>query len=212
MRAIFARGLNFKTQNDEVGNSPWSSPEQARDECSKHFRTQLGKGSCHLASRGSARRGSRFTGLPRRHRRQNDGDGDDAEAAPRHPPTGSGPGPGTGTGPSRREGEAGRGEGQGRRRRQPAPGRLHGSRVPDEGDAARAAVRPGAARVGGGGAGPLKPAEPKRARQAGAEPSRGAAEEEHASYADVAGILKSDGAHIPGIVNPTQLARWIHQT
>ncbi|KAK6929742.1 hypothetical protein RJ641_003836 [Dillenia turbinata] len=27
------------------------------------------------------------------------------------------------------------------------------------------------------------------------------------SYADVAGLLKSDGAHIPGIVNPTQLAR-----
>ncbi|XP_056166699.1 uncharacterized protein LOC130137968 [Syzygium oleosum] len=59
---------------------------------------------------------------------------------------------------------------------------------------------------------PGKPAEPKRAKQAGAEPSGGAAEEEHASYADVAGILKSDGAHIPGIVNPTQLARWIHQT
>ncbi|XP_031258438.1 uncharacterized protein LOC116116512 [Pistacia vera] len=32
---------------------------------------------------------------------------------------------------------------------------------------------------------------------------------EHKSYADVASILKTDGAHIPGIVNPTQLARWI---
>ncbi|KAK6914125.1 hypothetical protein RJ641_021446 [Dillenia turbinata] len=29
------------------------------------------------------------------------------------------------------------------------------------------------------------------------------------SYVDVAGLLKSDGAHIPGIVNPTELARWI---
>ncbi|XVF28562.1 hypothetical protein REPUB_Repub15cG0040500 [Reevesia pubescens] len=29
------------------------------------------------------------------------------------------------------------------------------------------------------------------------------------SYAEVASILKDDGAHIPGIVNPTQLARWI---
>ena len=28
-------------------------------------------------------------------------------------------------------------------------------------------------------------------------------------YAEVATILKDDGAHIPGIVNPTQLARWI---
>ncbi|KAF8014361.1 hypothetical protein BT93_H0255 [Corymbia citriodora subsp. variegata] len=65
-----------------------------------------------------------------------------------------------------------------------------------------------------------KPAEQKRPKPPGAEPSGGAAarkkkeggEEEHASYADVAGILKSEGAHIPGIVNPTQLARWIHQT
>lgn len=56
-----------------------------------------------------------------------------------------------------------------------------------------------------------KPAEPKRAKPE-AEPSVDAKEEGHASYADVAGILKSDGAHIPGIVNPTQLARWIHQT
>ncbi|KAL5542315.1 hypothetical protein UlMin_010025 [Ulmus minor] len=32
---------------------------------------------------------------------------------------------------------------------------------------------------------------------------------EHQSYAEVASILKTDGAHIPGVVNPTQLARWI---
>lgn len=32
---------------------------------------------------------------------------------------------------------------------------------------------------------------------------------EHKSYAEVASILKTDGTHIPGIVNPTQLARWI---
>ncbi|KDP40365.1 hypothetical protein JCGZ_02363 [Jatropha curcas] len=32
---------------------------------------------------------------------------------------------------------------------------------------------------------------------------------EHQSYAEVASILKTDGAHIPGIVNPTQLAKWI---
>lgn len=29
------------------------------------------------------------------------------------------------------------------------------------------------------------------------------------SYAEVASILKTDGVHIPGIFNPTQLARWI---
>ncbi|OVA02346.1 hypothetical protein BVC80_9099g146 [Macleaya cordata] len=31
----------------------------------------------------------------------------------------------------------------------------------------------------------------------------------HESYAEVANLLKSDGAHIEGIVNPTQLARWL---
>ncbi|KAG9446897.1 hypothetical protein H6P81_013025 [Aristolochia fimbriata] len=29
------------------------------------------------------------------------------------------------------------------------------------------------------------------------------------AYADVAKLLKTDGAHIPGIVNPTELARWL---
>ncbi|XP_030548690.2 uncharacterized protein LOC115753957 [Rhodamnia argentea] len=31
------------------------------------------------------------------------------------------------------------------------------------------------------------------------------------SYGEVASILKSDGVHVPGVLNPTQLARWIHQ-
>ncbi|KAJ6356252.1 hypothetical protein OIU78_004378 [Salix suchowensis] len=39
-----------------------------------------------------------------------------------------------------------------------------------------------------------------------AEPGK---KKEHKSYAEVASILKSEGAHIPGIVNPCQLARWI---
>ncbi|KAJ4834122.1 hypothetical protein Tsubulata_012604 [Turnera subulata] len=30
-------------------------------------------------------------------------------------------------------------------------------------------------------------------------------------YAEVAGILKADGVHIPGIVNPTELARWLQR-
>ncbi|GAV69253.1 hypothetical protein CFOL_v3_12754 [Cephalotus follicularis] len=33
--------------------------------------------------------------------------------------------------------------------------------------------------------------------------------EQSQGYAEVASILKSDGTHIPGIVNPTELARWI---
>ncbi|CAK9175769.1 unnamed protein product [Ilex paraguariensis] len=32
---------------------------------------------------------------------------------------------------------------------------------------------------------------------------------EHQRYADVANLLKSEGTHIQGIVNPTQLTRWI---
>ncbi|KAI3846979.1 hypothetical protein MKW92_019921 [Papaver armeniacum] len=32
----------------------------------------------------------------------------------------------------------------------------------------------------------------------------------HSSYADVSTLLKSDGAHIEGVVNPTQLAKWLH--
>lgn len=29
------------------------------------------------------------------------------------------------------------------------------------------------------------------------------------SYAEVASLLKTDGAHLPWIVNPTQLANWV---
>ncbi|XP_073012190.1 uncharacterized protein [Typha latifolia] len=29
------------------------------------------------------------------------------------------------------------------------------------------------------------------------------------AYPDVARLLKWDGAHIPGVVNPTELARWL---
>ncbi|CAA2989621.1 embryo sac development arrest [Olea europaea subsp. europaea] len=35
------------------------------------------------------------------------------------------------------------------------------------------------------------------------------AEPKPQSYAEVASLLKGDGAHIPGILNPTQLAGWI---
>ncbi|KAF5736730.1 hypothetical protein HS088_TW14G00882 [Tripterygium wilfordii] len=36
----------------------------------------------------------------------------------------------------------------------------------------------------------------------------GGEKQEERSYDEVASIVKSDGVHIPGIVNPTQLARW----
>ncbi|XP_008224147.1 PREDICTED: uncharacterized protein LOC103323904 [Prunus mume] len=56
-------------------------------------------------------------------------------------------------------------------------------------------------------------AEPRRGKPveagkvgAGSGSGVGAAQE---SYAEVASMLKTDGAHIPGIVNPTQLAKWI---
>ncbi|KAL9240287.1 hypothetical protein vseg_014525 [Gypsophila vaccaria] len=53
---------------------------------------------------------------------------------------------------------------------------------------------------------PVSAAEPKRkpglVEPVGVKPSR--------SYADVAQLVKGEGgAHIPGVVNPTQLARWI---
>ncbi|XP_061993881.1 uncharacterized protein LOC133711804 [Rosa rugosa] len=46
--------------------------------------------------------------------------------------------------------------------------------------------------------------EPVKEREVGS--GEGAAQDR---YAEVATILKTDGAHIPEIVNPTQLARWI---
>ncbi|KAI5348133.1 PREDICTED: embryo sac development arrest [Prunus dulcis] len=56
-------------------------------------------------------------------------------------------------------------------------------------------------------------AEPRRGKPveagkvgAGSGSGVGAAQER---YAEVASMLKTDGAHIPGIVNPTQLAKWI---
>ncbi|MCL7033575.1 hypothetical protein MKW94_023572 [Papaver nudicaule] len=51
-----------------------------------------------------------------------------------------------------------------------------------------------AADVKGGGGGPTTPVRPQQK-----------------IYADVAGLLKSsEGAHIEGVVNPTQLAKWLH--
>ncbi|KAI4365364.1 hypothetical protein MLD38_021355 [Melastoma candidum] len=36
-------------------------------------------------------------------------------------------------------------------------------------------------------------------------------EEEHPSYGDVAGMLRKDGVHIPGVFNPSHLLTWLRQ-
>ncbi|CAL0321133.1 unnamed protein product [Lupinus luteus] len=41
------------------------------------------------------------------------------------------------------------------------------------------------------------------------EPSRSSVKKENESYDEVASIMKTDGTHIKGIVNPTQLSQWI---
>lgn len=42
------------------------------------------------------------------------------------------------------------------------------------------------------------------------EPGRnGKVKPQSQNYVELASLLRSDGTHIPGIVNPTQLAQWI---
>ncbi|KAK4769317.1 hypothetical protein SAY86_027467 [Trapa natans] len=65
-------------------------------------------------------------------------------------------------------------------------------------------ARPEAAGVGpsgGHGATDLRKMKKPETNHNGRKEQRG--------YGEVASILKTDGAHIPGIINPTQLARWI---
>ncbi|XVE65793.1 hypothetical protein DITRI_Ditri08aG0028000 [Diplodiscus trichospermus] len=49
--------------------------------------------------------------------------------------------------------------------------------------------------------------EPKKPVKQKTKPNN--LKKENRSYDEVANILKNEGTHIPGIVNPTQLARWI---
>lgn len=42
--------------------------------------------------------------------------------------------------------------------------------------------------------------------------TRAEGRKEHETYGKVASILKTNGTHIKGIVNPTQLSRWIHKS
>lgn len=54
-------------------------------------------------------------------------------------------------------------------------------------------------------------AEPKKRKPSPeeAEKSKLKPKSKNESYVEVASLLRSDGTHIPGIVNPTQLAQWI---
>lgn len=53
-------------------------------------------------------------------------------------------------------------------------------------------------------------AEPKRSQVNFQAAASAVERKEHDSYGEVASIMKTDGTHIKGIVNPTQLSRWIH--
>ena len=70
-------------------------------------------------------------------------------------------------------------------------------------DPARAEAVP----LSSSGAAEGKRAKPRQRAEA-AEPSA-RPPKKHQSYGELAALLKAEGAHIPGIVNPTQLARWI---
>ncbi|GMI76152.1 hypothetical protein like AT5G44060 [Hibiscus trionum] len=49
----------------------------------------------------------------------------------------------------------------------------------------------------------------ERSRADDAEPKPEPREEKRQRYVEMASLLKTDGAHIPGIVNPSQLARFL---
>lgn len=51
-----------------------------------------------------------------------------------------------------------------------------------------------------------------RAEASDEESGRAGVRKEHETYSEVARIVKTDGTHIKGIVNPTQLSRWIHKS
>ncbi|KAI3933593.1 hypothetical protein MKX01_032698 [Papaver californicum] len=66
----------------------------------------------------------------------------------------------------------------------------------------RGVGRPPATAAAAAAGGEAKDARPQQQQQQKAV---------HSNYADVSSLLlKSEGTHIEGIVNPTQLARWLH--
>lgn len=59
-----------------------------------------------------------------------------------------------------------------------------------------------------GQASAVEPKKVKPEKKDEAEPQL--EEENYKRYVEVASLLKTGGAHVPGIVNPTQLARFLH--
>ncbi|KAG6537719.1 uncharacterized protein LOC122010678 [Zingiber officinale] len=52
---------------------------------------------------------------------------------------------------------------------------------------------------------------PERDTAGGSAESTRGQEQQPSSYAEVTYLLKAEGARIPGVVNPTQLARWLER-
>ncbi|CAN4120565.1 unnamed protein product [Withania somnifera] len=51
--------------------------------------------------------------------------------------------------------------------------------------------------------------EPKKRKPSLEEAEKSKLKSKNESYVEVASLLRSDVTHIPGVVNPTQLAQWI---
>lgn len=56
-----------------------------------------------------------------------------------------------------------------------------------------------------GGEEEWKKAEPSEDREEEAEPNKG----DYRRYVEVSSLLKGDGAHLPGVVNPSELSRFL---
>ncbi|XP_058101512.1 uncharacterized protein LOC131245814 [Magnolia sinica] len=52
-------------------------------------------------------------------------------------------------------------------------------------------------------------ADSKKPNPTSARPDPKATSPKRRAYADVAHLLKTDGTHIPGVLNPSQLTRWL---
>lgn len=64
--------------------------------------------------------------------------------------------------------------------------------------------------AGSGQVSAVEPRKVKPEKKDEAEPQEEEDEENYKRYVEVASLLKTGGAHISGIVNPTQLARFLH--
>ncbi|KAJ4778137.1 hypothetical protein LUZ62_062394 [Rhynchospora pubera] len=60
---------------------------------------------------------------------------------------------------------------------------------------------------------PKARSDPEKSLKSGSGPAGSKSDQgnDKRAYSDLALILKTDGAHIPGVVNPTQLAQWLRR-